>query len=443
MKKDFSLFFLTAAMGGMAFAMTTPQVTNVRMEQDESHRVTISYSIDAPAIVTLSIETNTLANGAGEWIDIGAANLGSLSGDVQAIMKTAGEKTIIWKPTMSWPGQVIPDNRVRAVITAYSLDAPPDYLVVNLAKPSEKAFFATAEAIPDGIGASRYKTDYLVLRKIPAANVAWRMGSPVTEACRDKWNEIPHRVTLSKDFYLGVYEVTQAQFRRVMGSNPSYYADAPDADVRPVESATPNVFAGADGSDMTSPSFVPPVTSFTGKLRSLAVDGIAYTLPTEAQFEFACRAGAGGGLYTGKESTEKNLSAIAWHAGNWAQDPVSVANGNCNQTHAVGLLQPNAFGLYDMIGNVSEWMMDGPAQATAAEAVDPCDGAIAAGTRIMRGGSYIDSVPAEGQMDVANSLRCGSRRSAKWWGTTTTDPAFTEAEYASHGFRVAFPADFR
>lgn len=444
MKRKSFVSCLAGAFGGVSFAMTTPQVTDVQMEQDaSSHRVTISYTIDSPAIVTLSIETNTLPNGAGEWIDIGAENLASLSGDVQTIMKTSGKKTICWKPTRSWPDQVIPDNRVRALIAAYSLDAPPDYLVVNLAKPSEKAFFATAKSIPDGIGNRRYKTDYLVLRKIPSANVAWRMGSPITEVNRDKWNEIPHRVTLSKDFYLGVYEVTQAQFRRVMGSNPSYYAGAPDADMRPVESATPNVFAGADNSNMADGSFVPPATSFTGKLRLLAADGIAYTLPTEAQFEFACRAGSGSGLYTGKESTEGNLSAFAWHAGNWAQDPVSVANGNCNQTHAVGQLLPNEFGLYDMIGNVREWMMDGPAQATAAEALDPCDGTVSAGTRIMRGGSYVDAVPTAEQKDNFNLLRCASRISGKWWGTTTTDPAFTAAEYAAHGFRVACPADFR
>ena len=182
-----------------SLAVTVPQVTDVGMRQDASRKATISYRIDAPAIITLAIETNTLANGAGTWVDIGADCLGGLAGDVGPVIRTSGDKTILWDAPKAWPDQLIKDDRVRAVVTAYSPDEPPDYLVVNLANPSEKRFFADAAAIPGGVGHVRYKTDFLVFRKIHAANVSWRMGSPTTEANRDKYNEVPRRVTLTKD----------------------------------------------------------------------------------------------------------------------------------------------------------------------------------------------------------------------------------------------------
>lgn len=414
-------------------AVTVPQVTDVDMRQNAMRKVVISYRIDAPAVVTLSVETNTLANGAGDWIDIGADNLTLLTGDVDPIVRTPGLKTIVWDAPKAWPDQVFKDNRVRAVVKAYSPDEPPDYLVVNLARPAEKRFFADAASIPDGVGHSRYKTDYLVLRKIPAANVAWRMGSPTPEANRDKYNEVPHRVTLTKDFYLGVYEVTQGQFFRVMGTRPAIYAQVPDADLHPIEGVAADVAAGAANNDMTLPDFVPPATSFTGKLRSLANDGIAYTLPSEAEWEFACRAGSGGVCYD-----DADLDAVAWHAGNWANDPVCASN----QTHAVGQLRPNAFGLYDMLGNVREWVKDGMVQFTTEEQVDPCQGPVAASTRIMRGGGYLDAVPASGVEDV-NWLRSAARAGGKWWSSSkSAAPDLTAAEFALRGFRIACPADF-
>ena len=126
-----------------------------------------------------------------------------------------------------------------------------------------------------------------------------------------------HRVRITRAFEIGKYEVTQAQWTSVMGSNPSSIKD----DARPVESVTR-----------------PEAQEFLTRLNARN-DGYRYRLPTEAEWEYAARAGATGP--TGP------LDTFAWYAGN-SED----------ETHPVGTKAPNAWGLFDMLGNVREWVAD-------------------------------------------------------------------------------------
>lgn len=136
-----------------------------------------------------------------------------------------------------------------------------------------------------------------------------------------------HQVTLTKDFYIGVYEVTQDQYEQVVGSNPSKLKGAN----HPVENV----------------SWKDAVT-FCEKLSSLPAEraaGRVYRLPTEAEWEYACRAGTTTAYSFGDD--EQDLGKYVW----------SIENSG-NTAHAVGEKLPNGWGLYDMHGNVWEWCLD-------------------------------------------------------------------------------------
>jgi len=189
------------------------------------------------------------------------------------------------------------------------------------------------------------------------------MGSPPGERGRSS-NEGPmHRVIISKGFYMGTCEVTQKQYKSIMGSNPSGHTRLVFGGNLPVERV----------------SWI-QATKFCEKLSRK--DYRRYRLPTEAEWEYACRAGSPGRFsfsYSGLP-----LKEYGWYKSN-----------SGSKTHAVGKKKPNAFGLYDMHGNVEEWCndwYDGP--YTAADVLIDPQGPKRGSLRILRGGSYNRS-PAE------------------------------------------------
>ena len=99
----------------------------------------IAYTLgDDPAIVTLEIQTNTLANGAGEWLDIGGWNVQSVFGDANRIVRETGtQRKIYWKASKDMPERIFKDGTIRAVLTAWATNAPPDYMVVGLREAND------------------------------------------------------------------------------------------------------------------------------------------------------------------------------------------------------------------------------------------------------------------------------------------------------------------
>jgi formylglycine-generating enzyme required for sulfatase activity len=185
----------------------------------------------------------------------------------------------------------------------------------------------------------------------------FQMGSPADESGRDS-DEVPHLTTLSKGFYLGKYSVTQAQWDAVLGSNPSKFKGRH----HPVDQA--NWDACQALIKQLNAALLPPITDHRSPVTA------AFRLPTEAEWEYACRAGTCS-AYAGI------LDEMAWHDGN---------SGAI--THAVGQKNPNAWGLYDLHGNVWEWCADGYHNYPACAVTDPV-GIESGRHRVIRGGSWI------------------------------------------------------
>ena len=168
----------------------------------------------------------------------------------------------------------------------------------------------------------------------------------------DKSETPAHKVRLTKPFYMGKFAVTQEQWEKVMGANPSLFKGAK----LPVERVSWD-----------------DCQSFLTKLKA-KVPGTDFSLPTEAQWEYACRAGTTTEYCFG--DAEAALGDHAWYDGN-----------SESKTHEVGKKKPNAWGLFDMHGNVWEWCSDWYGAYTAAEAVDP-SGPSSGSSRVLRGGSW-------------------------------------------------------
>jgi len=235
--------------------------------------------------------------------------------------------------------------------------------VQNLADWSDKAWYVSADAVPGGVTNDVYKTQKLLMRRIPAAEVVWTMGSPTGEAGRGQYSEVQRRVVLSKDYYMAVYETTKRQWELVMGkrhdckfTNAECWATRPADNVSYTElrgsnHGWPNSMQVGDG-------------SFVGVLRSRS-GCPSFDIPTEAQWEFACRAGSETSYYNGLEiyATGKFcpvLDPLAryWYNGGYLSDgktkPDTSTCTTENGTDKVGSHVPNAWGLYDMLGNVRE-----------------------------------------------------------------------------------------
>jgi cysteine-rich repeat protein len=243
------------------------------------------------------------------------------------------------------------------------------------------------------------------------------MGSPVGEPGREV-TEVQHQVTLTGAFEIYATEVTQLQFDAVMGYNDSANQGCPTCPVEQVSWSEAAAYCNA----LSVQAGYPTCYACTGTFHDTQCDLDAayatpydcpgYRLPTEAEWEYATRAGTTGGTYNGTspwiDNNQPNpvLDPIAWFGGNSA-----------NHTHPVGELQPNAWGLYDTLGNAYEWVHDW-SEAYAGDAIDPWGPSVGA-FRGYRGGSYYD---------VAACARAGGYRfRSDAWGTTKADLGFRPA----------------
>ena len=188
------------------------------------------------------------------------------------------------------------------------------------------------------------------------------MGSPTNEADRDADEGPQTQVTLTYGFWIGQYEVKQIEYQPIMAQNASWFIGDPDL---PVDTLTWD-----DGTNYCAR--LTEHERLAGRLPA----GYVYRLPTEAEWEYAARAGTTTRFSYGDDPGFTNLTNYAWYAAN-----------SGHQTHPVGQKQPNPWGLYDTYGNVEEWCLDWYGTYPGGTVANP-NGPASGSARVMRGGEY-------------------------------------------------------
>ena len=358
--------FASCAATLFGTATDVPVISDTTFSQPGGGRtVTVTYNLQyAPAIVTVDVLTN--------GVSIGADKVTYLEGDVNKVVQP-GARTFKWFAKRDWPDQLITENIVSVKLRAWALTEPPPYMVADLETPSNVTYYASVDALPDGGLSNRlYKTARLVMRRIDAAGVRWNMGTHPTEIGYQKntplyvTREKIHTAQLTNDYYIGIYPLTRGQFKRIAGFAPSR-TDAPSgadneiysvqwvsySEMRQVAPTDSTSTPTASNHDYDWPA-APAPNSFLGQLSSLT--GVAFDLPGEGEWEYACRAGnysgfwGDGSVIIQASGNDANLTRLAnYHGG---------SNGTADLCLPVGIYEPNAWGLYDMHGNLWELCLD-------------------------------------------------------------------------------------
>jgi len=399
--------FLLLCAAGAADAAGAAVVGDVTFGQDRSTRVvTVNYTLSnggEPAYVTMEV-----LDGSGRADAAANISIKTATGDISQIdghaVEDDGEtKTITWSVMDDWPDQLLTNASVR--ITAHSVgSAPAQYMYIDLSGGPDAAAYpvTTTFEAPDPTDVTCV-SNKLWLRRIEAGS--FTMGSPTDEIGRTARREYQHTVTLTQPFYAGVFEVTRAQYSLVMGSDPGNGSTM----TCPVNNLTVYALIG-DGIHPAVSNTVAEGTFFA-KIREKT--GMLFNLPTDSQWEYACRAGTTTPYNVDTNTTA--LTSIAWYSANAS-----------SKVHPVGQKTPNAWGLYDMHGNVyefcREWLFETLGTSARTDYVYTGTG----NGFVMRGGCYLDA---------ANLCRSALRG---WRAPSESSSGYSSGNPRKDGFRLWF-----
>lgn len=389
-----SILALVTVNGSALTAATTPPrlISGVTITNPpRSGVVKVSYTTFTAGITTFQFKTNGVPLPHGGIVR-------TVSGSINQRLTVGGRYHFKWH---AW--QDLPHSRLDALsveVTLWQADTPPPILAVDLQgeKPTQRWYGGEIE-LPYAVAHDHWRGNAMLLRLIPATVGPWApLGSPHYEVGRGS-AEAMRFVDFPHPYYLAIFEVTQRQWESVMGtSTPAYWNSPVWYAGRPVERVSYDEIRGATTANIDWPETAQVVSasSFMGRLRALHGGLWGFDLPTEAQWEYACRAGTAGAWHNGTTvevaGNDANLNLLGRNSFNGGQFIVGSSKLNPDHPNALGSVVavttdhataragsylPNAWGIHDMHGNVWEWCRDWYV-----------DGTTTSSTRVRRGGGW-------------------------------------------------------
>lgn len=350
-------FYGPADNSGAFIAGSTIKNVTAKQRYPWNGKVDISYTVVGDVAAEAALKLLAIDKTAN------TTNIASaLSGDVSI---AEGSHSLVWD--MRADGLSFKSSNVVFKVYCELLS----YCVIDLSAGSNATSYPItylSEPPSGGFNVSEYKTTKLVLKCIEAGS--FKMGGS-------------YDVLLTKPFYCGLFEVTQEQWELVTGSNPCSSTSYGKGNSYPVHYVSYNMIRGSSAGAGWPASSAVDSSSFLGKLR--ARTGLDFDLPTEAQWEYACRAGTTNTYSYGDLAN----GSYMWYSSN-----------SSSMSHKVGTKSPNPWGLYDMHGNMEERCLDWKDNLSS-DVTDP-KGASSGSTRVVRGGSWY-----EGGSDCTSSSRGG------------------------------------
>ncbi len=331
------LALLVLASSLLAQPLAAQTVTNVRATQLPDKTVEVLYDLSGAASGGATATVSFSSDGGGTYGISPSA--GALSGQVGSGVASGSSRRIVLNAAASLPAQTYGTDH-RATVTATNASSGEQEITVTL---------------PGGVP--------LVMVRIPAGT--FQMGAPASERNSSSNEQPVHQVTLTQDYFIGKYEVTQAQWQAVMGTNPSYFSSC--GGNCPVEQVSWDDIRGANG--------------FIARLNQL-MGTTEFRLPTEAEWERAARAGTQTRFSFGDALDGDDVCGA-----NAAADPYVWWCANSGRTKAVGMKKANPYGLFDVHGNVWEWVEDWYGSYPSTAQTNPT-GPATGSYRVFRGGGW-------------------------------------------------------
>lgn len=446
-KKAITVGFMAVAASALALDYVEVIDVSARQRYPWNGLVDIDFELDSHATEPYMMKVTVFDNVGKTNLPVKCVVTPDISTTNNPCMVTKDTTRIVWDAAADLPDGFKSTN---VLVTCQDTRCTPVdklYCVIDLSAGSGASSFPVSylDSIPAGGWTDDYKKTKLVFRRIDAGS--FMMGSPASETGRQS-NEDYHFVRLSKSYYISVFELTEKQYALIMGGSGSSKRSKllPYTSIRGTDYVDDNYWNGK-----TSPYCWPIAqgvdpSSLLGKLRSKTSIS-TFNLPTEAQWEYAAKAETRTAVNIGGDCVDEVMNLAARYNGNCSDGKGDAAYTTWTE---VGCYLPNAWGLYDMLGNAQEWVVDAwKEHLGTASVTDPIGNSTVkkvstdgtsrvAVQRTVKGGGFFDKRISQYDKSNAALTQCRAAYRTVQWSVCGGDYA---QEWHLNAVRLVFSAE--